>query len=153
MKISMCAARYVAKTLSTVVADDQWPIRFIDPILICRIDNEIGEIEWTPKHRLAAVQRDPGLASVIRSVESVFWWLCFNECIDNVALRRSHCHCHSTPGFGRQAFSGFVVKFSPGGTTVGTAEQTASTGSVGAVSTGAECPALTTKVPHTCVDS
>src|ERR1043165_495336 len=56
VKVSVRSTGYIAKAAAAVAAGYQRPVRLVNLVFIFRIDDQVGEVEWTPDHVLTSIQ-------------------------------------------------------------------------------------------------
>jgi hypothetical protein len=71
VEVAVRAARDVREALAAIVAHDEREVRLVNLVLVLRVDDEVGEVEGSPDHVLAAVELCPRLAAVVRAIEPV----------------------------------------------------------------------------------
>src|ERR1700734_3672310 len=67
VKVAMRPATDSAEAFAAIDAENEVATGFVDLVLVLRIDDEIGEVEGTPDHHLAAVAFLPGFATIGRT--------------------------------------------------------------------------------------
>src|SRR5439155_12028867 len=148
VEVAMRAARDVAEASSSVGADDQRSIRLVDPVLVLRIEDQVGEIERAPDHVLAAIAGFPRLATVLGAIQRVLGRHRLDEGVDDIRLRRRHGDRYPPPGLRRQSPGAVLVELRPRGAAVRALGQAAAAGRVRPVAPRAERPSLAAEVPH-----
>ena len=134
------------EALAAVHRHDQVEIGLEQPVGVGRIDDQVGEVERSPDHVLAAVALGPGLAAVVGDVERAVGRL--DERIDPIAVAGREGDGEAAPGPLGQALGVVGVELGPRLAAVRGAVQRAAGGRVRRVAARAERPALAAEVPR-----
>src|SRR5262245_59305099 len=146
--IAVRPASNVAEALAAVVAGDQWAVGLVKLVLVLRVHDQVGEVERTPDHALAAVKRRPRLAAVVGAIKTVLRHFGFDYGVNDVRLGRGDRDCHTAPWLRGQSFGAIRVKLGPRGAAVGAFEKAAATRRAGAFAAGTEGPAFAAEIPY-----
>src|ERR1700716_42768 len=137
-----------AEALAAIRADDQRTIGLEDAIFILWINDEIGKIEWTPDHSLAAIAHLPRASSVTRAIERILWRNCFDECVDDVRIRRRNRHGNASPRLGRETLRARLIEIAPRRPAIRGLEHPPGARRRLAIAARAEGPSLAAEIPH-----
>ena len=151
VKIAVRAATDSTEAFTAIDTEDQAATGFVDLVVVLRIDNEIGEVEGTPDHHLAAIAFLPGFATIGRTEQGAA--VGFDKGVNGVRIRRRNSNCYTSPGLCRQAFGGVGGEFGPVCAAVGGLEKCTSAFGLRVISARTECPAFAAKIPGARVES
>src|SRR5439155_27171931 len=105
--------RNVAEASAAVRAHDEASARLVKRVFVLRVHRQVGEVEGTPDHISAAVERGPGGAAVVGAVQAVLGRLRLDEGVNDLGIRRLYREGRTAPRFGGEPRGGLLVEFRP----------------------------------------